>query len=157
MPQFRQPFSSWSKRRSDWMSAKISSSLARGSGAASPTGSPMCFWTRVPSAAWDISVGHHLAVFFHHLFDEVRPADHSLALGDEVFLLHVEEVEVRRAAVELDARLVRFLDEVVDRLGRAFLHPELLRDALLHQAPGGGGADDFHLVVHRRGDGGLED
>jgi len=29
------------------MSAKISSSLARGSGAPSATGSPMCFWTRV--------------------------------------------------------------------------------------------------------------
>ena len=39
----------------DAMQEKICSSFARGTAGCSPTGSPMCFWTLVPSAACDIS------------------------------------------------------------------------------------------------------
>ena len=42
IPQFRQPFSSWSNRMSAWMSWKISSSCSRSTGASPTTGSPIC-------------------------------------------------------------------------------------------------------------------
>jgi len=51
MPQFRQPFSSWSKRMSAWMSAKIASSFSRGTGGVSDNGSPMNSCTRVPACS----------------------------------------------------------------------------------------------------------
>src|SRR5690349_13107380 len=158
MPQLRQPLSSWSYLRSDWRSLKISSSFERGTAGVSETGSPMCCWTRV-DVAWVMgaSVRHHLAVAFHHLLDEVGAPDDPLALGDEVVLRHVEEVEVGRAAVELRARLVGILDEVVDGLGRAGLHHELLGHALLHEPSGGRGTDHLDVVLHRRGDRGLEE
>src|SRR5512135_915478 len=119
------------------MSLKISSSLGRVTAGLSETGSPIRSCTRVD--AWLIvapvrrSVRQDLAILFHDLLDQVRTADDAFALGNEVFLGHVEQVEVRRAAVELRARLVRILDEVVDRLRRALLDEELLRDAFLHQ------------------------
>src|SRR5581483_12175397 len=120
------------------MSLKISSSFAGGRTGCSETGSPMCSCTRVVTACVmsgspRASVGEDLAVVLHHFLDEMRAADDALALRDQVLLLHVEEVVVGRAAVELDARFVGVLDEVVDRLRRPRLDEELLRHALLHQ------------------------
>src|SRR5690606_35090579 len=130
MPQLRQPFSSWSKRMSAWMSAKMASSFSRGTGGVSDTGSPMNSCTRVaacsmsppgPLAGPQRSVGEDLRVALHHFLDQVRAAHDAGALRDEVVLAHVEQVEVGRAAVELHAGLVRVLDEVVHGLRRAFL------------------------------------
>src|SRR5262249_26091095 len=132
MPQLRQPLSSWSKRRSSCRSWKIASSFARDTGGASLTGSPMKSWTRVvlpsaipieavgsgqsaigasplvaysmlPNAHCLLSIRQHLAVAFHHFLDHVGTANDPRALRDEVVLGHVEQVEVRRAAIELNA------------------------------------------------------
>jgi hypothetical protein len=74
------------------------------------------------------SVREDLAVFFfRHLFDQVRAADDPFALGNQVVLGHVEQIEIRRAAVELGARFVRVLDEVIDGFRRTRLDEELLR------------------------------
>src|SRR5487761_2675935 len=102
------------------MSLKISSSLERATAGLSETGSPIRSCTRVDACVIVAPVGRSvrqdLAVFFHDLLDQVCAADDAFALRNEVVLGHVEQVEIRRAAVELRPRLVRVLDEVVDRL-----------------------------------------
>src|SRR3546814_17557634 len=45
-------------------------------------------------------------VVFHDLFDDVRAADDTLALGDQVGLGHVDQVEVGRAAIRSEERRV---------------------------------------------------
>ena len=94
------------------------------------------------------SVRQNLAIALHDLFDHVGTADNACAFRNQIVLRHREKIEVRRAAIEFYARLMRILDEVVDAFRRTWLDEEFFGFALFHQAPGGCRTNDFDVISH---------
>src|SRR5262245_9745962 len=98
------------------------------------------------------SIGQYArTIVFHDLFDHLRTAHDPFAFRNQIRLGHVEEVEIRGAAIEFDAGAMGVPDEIVDGLGRALLDHELLGDALFHQLTGGRRADHLDVTVRTAG------